>query len=145
MQQKTKLILLLIIGLISSHGLMSCKKIVDYTHHVDFIYDNESSENLQIDCYSYYGDITKSILFDSKSQLTGKADLTSGSGAVVGVALPCQNLTKLVINFDDNEIVWLPDDMSPRNPLLLENYNVISNSNGTEAWHFTFVNSDFEN
>jgi len=145
MKQKTKLTTLLIIGLISLIGLVSCNKKVEYLQDVNFVYSNVSSKDLKIDCYSYNGHQTKTVIINSKDQLTGLVKIGTGGGVWEGVAFPYEDASDLIISFDDKEIKWNENDTSSRNPLLLSNYETINNIDGTYVLSFTFVESDFSN
>ena len=143
MQRRIILTTLLIIGLTSVQGLMiSCKRNVEWCDYTGFRYDNESSKDLMIIEY-YWTTRADTIKLNSQETLTGEVELWSGH-VVEGYAFPYRSDSLIIIS-DTFEKKWLPSDTSSRNPLLLQNYESLTESDEKAGgWLFTFVENDFD-
>ena len=143
MQRKIISTMLLIIGLISVQGIMiSCKKNIERCGYAGFRYNNESSKDLMVIEY-YWAARTDTITLTSGETLTGTVELWSGH-VEEGYAFPYRSDSLIIIS-DTFEKKWLPCDTSSRNPLLLRNYESLTESDKKdEVWVFTFAENDFD-
>lgn len=140
MQQKTTLMLLLIIGLISSICFTSCKKDVDKVYYVQFKYVNATQKSIKIS--DFRDGKLKTGQLDSGNTLIAKVDLDIGASIDV-FALTYSD--SILLTFDNNiEKWWFRDNTSNRNPLLLDNYEVIIEKDKEDVYLFTFEESDFD-
>jgi len=140
MQQKTTLMLLLTIGLISSAFLTSCKKDVDKVYFVQFKYVNGTQKSIKID--DYRDGNVKSHDLTAGNTLVGRVDLFSGAEIDV---FAFTNSDSLVLTYDNNiKVKWTGENNSIRNPLIINNYDVISEPDKDDEYIFTFLVSDFE-
>lgn len=143
MKRKSILTALLIIGVISVQGLMvSCKRNVEWCDYTGFRYDNGFSKDLMIIDY-YWATRADTIKLISGETLTGTVELWSGH-VEEGYAFPYRSDSLIIIS-DAFEKRWLPSDTSSRNPLLLQNYESLTESDEkVGGWLFTFVENDFD-
>ncbi len=134
--------MLLIIGLISVQGLMiSCKENIEWCSYAGFQYNNESSMDLMI--IEYWTTRTDTIKLNSGEILTGIVELWSGY-VEEGYAFPYRSDSLIIIS-DTFEKKWLLSDTSSRNPLLLQNYESLTEFDKKDGgWLFTFVENDFD-
>lgn len=140
MQQKTTLMLLLTIGLISSICFASCKKDVDKVYYVQFKYVNTTQKSIKIS--DFRDGKLKTGQLDSGNTLIAKVDLDIGASIDV-FALTYSD--SILLTFDNNiEKWWFRDNTSNRNPLLLDNYEVIIEKDKDDVYLFTFEESDFD-
>lgn len=140
MQQKTTLMLLLTIGLISSALLTSCKKDVDKVYFVQYKYVNSTQKSIKID--DYRDGNVKSHDLTAGSSLIGRVDLFSGAEIDV---FAFTNSDSLILTYDNNiKVKWTGENNSIRNPLILSNYDLIVVPDKEDEYLFTFVESDFE-
>lgn len=138
MQRRIILTTLLIIGLISTQGLMtSCKKNIERCGYASIRYHNELAKDLTIIEY-YWTTRADTIQLNSEETLTGTVELWSGH-VEEGYAFPYRSDSLFIIS-DTFEKKWLPSDTSSRNPLLLRNYEVIDD----DSWIFTFDENTFD-
>lgn len=140
MKHPTTLLLLLTIGLIGSFFITSCKKDVDKVYFVEYKYVNASQISIKID--DYRDGRLKSNELGPGNTLIGRVDLFIGAETDV-FAFPFSD--SLLITYDtDIRLKWVREDTSTRNPLLLNNYEVIFEKDKEDVYLFTFVESDFD-
>ncbi len=140
MIQKTTLTQLLTIGLISLICFTSCKKDIDKSNFVQYKYVNGTQKSIEIK--DYRDGKLKTHELTAGSTLVGRVDLDTGANIDV-FSFPYSD--SLLLTFDiNNKLEWFRENTSKRNPLRIDNYEVIVEKDKEDVYLFIFVESDFE-
>jgi hypothetical protein len=103
-----------------------------------FKYVNGTQKRIKID--DYRDGNVKSHNLTAGSSLIGRVDLFNGAEIDV---FSFTNSDSLVLTYDNNiKVKWTGENNSIRNPLILNNYDVISEPDKDDEYLFTFLASD---
>ncbi len=142
MQQKTILMMLLTIGILSS--LLSCNKgHIDKALYQELHYINNSNHDLSITVFNKidnnFIDTTYSIV--ARDNFFQEFELIFGD--ISGIISECDSVT---VKFGEERIsIFIPDAVSSYNILNYNNYEFLEKSENRRSYTYTFTEADYEN
>jgi len=139
MARKTILMMLLIIGMLSS--FTSCKKNIEKTYFENYAYTNNSNHTIQIQCYYTLSNVRESVYTIEKgTELQLKQELSFGQIDSLII-----NADSLKITFDDaKNIIYHRSDTSRYNIIERNNYEVSGENEKERTYQYIFTDNDFD-
>lgn len=141
MQQKTNLMLLLIIGALFSTS--ACKRNIDYLHYEEYHYINNSGHEITINAFYKISDsdwLSKTHRIGINEQLSQEIEFFAGSRTdVIGM---CDSV---VITYENEKTsCFVADSISPYNILRPENYVSVQISDRRNSNTYSFTEEDYD-